>query len=156
MADILIAVDNSKNSMRAVKYVAKTFKPTGTVTILTVLPDIAGACELNGPSLVPTFKKAQEAFCDLEVVKRIDMKDFMDKAKAVLVENGFASKDVSIRIRKKRFGIARDILREAKKHHFDTIVVGRRGLSAVKEYMFGSISHKVVQSATNTPVIVVD
>jgi nucleotide-binding universal stress UspA family protein len=152
----LVAVDESKNSLKAVNYVAKGMQPTGTVTLFSVIPDAAAACDLDGPSLTPLFNQSRKAFCALEDTKKDHLKAFMEKAKQVLVEAGFPSKNVTVKIRKKKAGIARDILKEAQNGKYTTVVLGRRGLSAVREFLFGSVSHKVVQLAKKVSVIVVD
>jgi nucleotide-binding universal stress UspA family protein len=153
---ILVAVDESKNSMKAVDYVARGMEKTGTVTLLSILPDASSACGLDGPSLIPLFKENRKAFCAVEDRKKDTVKAFMEKAKQVLVESGFPSKNVSVKIQKKKAGIARDILKAAQQGRFTTLVIGRRGLSAIKQFMMGSVSSKVVQLAKNVSVIVVD
>ncbi len=153
---ILVAVDESKNSMKSVNYVAKGMQPTGMITLFSVIPDATAACDLDGPSLTPIFRQSRKAFCAIEDTKKDHLKAFMEKAKKVLVEAGFPSKSVTVKIRKKKSGIARDILKEAQKGKYTTVVLGRRGLSAVKEFFFGSVSHKVVQLAKKVSVIVVD
>ena len=153
---ILVAVDESKNSMKAVKYVAIGIQPTAEITLFSVLPDSTAACGLDGPSLIPLFKENRQAFCAIEDTKKNHVEKFMKEAKSVLVEAGFPSKNVAIKIRKKKVGIARDILKEARAGKYDTLVVGRRGLTAVTEFLFGSVSSKVVQLAKKVSVIVVD
>ena len=153
---VLIAVDESQNSMKAVKYVAKGIQPTAEVTLFSVIPDPTAACGLDSPALTPLFRRSRAAFCAIEDTKKDHVKAFMEKAKTVLVEAGFPSKNVSVKIRKKRAGIARDILKEARTGKYDTLVIGRRGLSAVKEFLIGSVSSKVVQLAKKLSVIVVD
>jgi nucleotide-binding universal stress UspA family protein len=153
---ILVAVDESKNSLKAVDYVARSMQATGTVTLFSVIPDATAACDLDGPSLTPLFRKSRKAFCAIEDTKKDHLKAFMEKAKKVLVEGGYPSKNVTIKIRKKKTGIARDILKEAQRGKYTTVVIGRRGLSSVKQFLFGSISNKVVQLAKDVSVIVVD
>ena len=153
---ILIAVDESKHSMKAVDYVAKGMEKTGTVTLISVIPDPTAACGLDSPALTPLFKQNRQTFCAVEDAKKDKVKAFMDKAKKVLVEAGFPSKDVTIKIRKKKAGIARDILKEAQQGKYSTLVIGRRGLSAIKQFMMGSVSNKIVQLAKSVSVIVVD
>jgi nucleotide-binding universal stress UspA family protein len=80
----------------------------------------------------------------------------MQKAKKVLVESGFASKNVAIKILKKKTGIARDVLKEVERGKYDTLVIGRRGLSGVKQFVLGSVSNKIVKFAKKASVIVVD
>jgi nucleotide-binding universal stress UspA family protein len=153
---ILVAVDESKHSLRAVRYVAETMPCDAAVTLLSVVPDMAAACRLEGPSLVPIFKENREAFCSMEDSKRERIKEFMDQAKEGLAKAGFPGGNIRVKVRKKKKGVARDILAEAKEGKYDTIVVGRRGLSGVKEFFIGSVSQKVLQNASNLTVVVVD
>ncbi len=46
------------------------------------------------------------------------------------------------------------ILKYAKQHDVDVIVIGSRGLGGIREFVLGSVSHNVVQSA-RIPVLVV-
>jgi nucleotide-binding universal stress UspA family protein len=153
---ILVAVDESKNSMKAVKYVASGIQTTATITLFSVLPDSTAACGLDSPTLIPLFNENRMAFCAIEDTKKSHVEKFMEQAKSVLVGAGFPSKNVTVKIRKKKVGIARDILKEARVGKYDTLVMGRRGLSAVTEFLFGSVSSKVVQLAQKVSVIVVD
>jgi nucleotide-binding universal stress UspA family protein len=153
---ILVGVDESKNSMNAVKYVAQGMEKTGTVTLFSVLPDATAACGLDSPSLTPIFRKSRQAFCAIEDTKKDSVKAFMEKAKQALIQGGFPSKNIAVKIRKKKVGIARDILREAEQGKYTTLVIGRRGLSGIKQFLLGSVSNKIVQLAKKVSVIVVD
>ena len=153
---ILLALDNSKNSLKAVKYVGKALNKNATITMLSILPDATAGCGLDSPSLTPLFKKNMKAFCTIEEAKKASVQGFMDEAKKSLVKAGFPSKNVAIRVRKKKSGIARDILKEADRGNYDTLVIGRRGLTGIKQFLFGSVSNKVVKYAQKTSVIVVD
>lgn len=153
---ILVAVDESMNSMKAVNYVAKGMNSAATVTLFSVLPDVTAACGLDSPTLTPLFRKSRQAFCAIEDTKKDTVKAFMQEAKKVLVESGFASKNVAIKILKKKTGIARDVLKEVERGKYDTLVIGRRGLSGVKQFVLGSVSNKIVKFAKKASVIVVD
>ena len=153
---IMVAVDESKNSTRAVEYVATHMHPSASVTLFSVIPPSTSACELDSPALTPLFKEHRQAFCALEATKKDRLKAFTEKAKKLLVEGGFPSKNVAIKIRKKKVGIARDILKEAEQGKYDTLVIGRRGVSAIKQFVMGSISNKVVKFGKNVSITVVD
>jgi len=153
---ILLAVDNSNNALTAVKYVTKTARPDSVVTMLSILPDPIAACELDGPSLAPIFKANVKTFCTIEDAKKAAVEGFMEEAKKALVKAGFVSKNIAVRVRKKKVGIARDILKEAENGKYDTLVIGRRGITGIKQFVFGSVSNKIVQLARKIAVIVVD
>lgn len=152
---ILLAMDNSNNSLKAVKYVAGTIKPTALVTMFSVLPDPTAACELDGPSLIPIFKQNIKAFCTIEEAKKSAVEGFIEEAKKVLIKAGFPAKNISIRIRKKKAGISRDILKEASQGKYDTVVMGRRGLAGIKQFVAGSITRKVFEATTKATLIIV-
>ncbi|MGV2947877.1 universal stress protein, partial [Acinetobacter sp. AGC35] len=46
------------------------------------------------------------------------------------------------------------ILKYAKQQEVDVIIIGSRGLGGIREFVLGSVSHNVVQSA-RIPVLVV-
>lgn len=153
---ILVAIDESKSSLKAIRYVAETMKCEVEITLLSILPDAIGACGLEGPSLIPLFKENRKAFCSIEDAKRENVQTFINQAKEALIMAGFSPENVKLKIRKKEKGIAQDIMKEARDGGYDSIVVGRRGLSGLKEFFMGSVSNKVVHSAGDMAVIVVD
>jgi len=67
---ILVAVDESKDSMKAVNYVARGMEKTGTVTLFSVLLEATAACGLDSPSLTPLFRDNRQAFCAIEDAKK--------------------------------------------------------------------------------------
>jgi nucleotide-binding universal stress UspA family protein len=50
--------------------------------------------------------------------------------------------------------VARDIIEEAKSG-YGVVVLGRRGLSGIKEFFLGSVSNKVVTTVKDVSVFVV-
>jgi nucleotide-binding universal stress UspA family protein len=154
--NLLVALDKSHNSLRAVHYVAATVNPASFITLISIVPDPAAACELHGPSLASLFTEKIKTFCIIEDAKKSAMEGFLKEAKKTLVKAGFPSKHVRIRIRKQKSGVARDILKEATQGKYDTVIVGRRGITGVKQFAFGSVSNKVIHRAGELSVIVVD
>ncbi len=155
---ILIAMDESKNAMKAVEYVATTVgKVKGiNITLFSVIPDFPPVFLETGETIHPVFKGKVTDLTALTVQKQEAMKKVMEKAKNILTEAGIPKKNVSMKAERRKIGIARDILKEAEIGGYDTIVVGRRGLSAAKRFLFGSISHKIVHSAKNRTIWVVE
>jgi nucleotide-binding universal stress UspA family protein len=151
---ILIALDDSKNATRSAKYVAKSFTKDSQVTIFSVLPDTAALCELNSPSLTRLFEEQQAQFCHLEDQKKELIKKAQEEAKDALVHEGFKAENVRLKAGTRKKGVARDIINEAE-NGYDVVVLGRRGISGIKEFFLGSVSQKVVQGVSNASVLVV-
>ncbi|MBR9981718.1 MAG: universal stress protein [Desulfatitalea sp.] len=151
---ILIPIDDSENALRAVAFVSSSFARDNQVTLLNVMIDTATLCNMESPELIPLFKVQQATFCALEDKKRELVKDAMQQAKEALMAAGFSADNISIKIQDKQSGVARDILNEAEKG-YDLIVIGRRGMSGIKEFFMGSISQKVLNGAKDISVLIV-
>ena len=152
---ILVAMDDSKNALRAVEFVAKTSLQDHEITLFSVIPDTAAICEMTSPELVPTFLAHQIEFCSMEDKKRELVEKAVQKAKEILLKAGFDEKKISIKIVSRKKGVARDIIDEAQAG-YDTVVMGKRGLSGIKEFFLGSVSQKVLNGAKDVSVLLVN
>lgn len=152
--NILVALDESKNALSAVDFVCRHFTPDHRVTFMSVVPDTAALCNMNSPTLIPYFMSQKEAFCDLENKKNEIVRSAMEQARERLIRSGFAEENLSLKMEAQKEGVARDILAEAQKG-YDVIVVGRRGMSEVREFFMGSVSQKILHGAGGIPVVVV-
>jgi nucleotide-binding universal stress UspA family protein len=152
---ILVAFDDSENAMRAVEYIASSFSKDQQITLLSIIPDTAAICDMNSPSLIPYFQERQASFCTIEDHKRELVEEALRRAKGTLMEAGFDEKNITTKLQTKEKGVVRDIIREANSG-YDTIVVGRKGHSGVKDFILGSVSQKILNLAKNASVILVD
>lgn len=152
---ILVAFDDSENAMRAVEYIARTFTREHQITLFCVVPDTAALCDMNSPSLTPYFVEKQAIFCGLEDQKKELIDEAMQKARELIMTAGFEEKNITLKVQTKKKGVVRDIIDEAHSG-YDTIVLGRRGLSGIKEFILGSVSQKVLHLARDISVIVVE
>jgi nucleotide-binding universal stress UspA family protein len=150
---LLIPIDDSQNALRAVEFVAKTFSKENRITLLNVILDTEALCHMDSPELTPLFKSNQTSFCALEDKKRELVTTAMQKAKTILTDAGFAADNITIKVENKKHGVARDILAEAR-NGYDLIVMGRRGVSGIKEFFLGSISNKVFHGAKDISVLI--
>ena len=151
---ILVAFDESENAKRAVDYIAQVFPRDAEITLFSVLQDSAAICEMNSPELTPYFKSQKNAFCALEDKKKAVVNDAGQNAMTSLIENGFKKELVSLKIENKKNSVAKDIVKEASSG-YDLVVLGRRGLSGVKDYFLGSISSKVLHMAPDVSLLFV-
>jgi nucleotide-binding universal stress UspA family protein len=152
---ILVAFDESENSKRAVDYIPQVFPRDAEITLFSVIQDSAAICEMNSPELTPYFKSQKNAFCALEDKKKAVVNDAGHNAMTSLIENGFKEELISLKIENKKNSVAKDIAREARSG-YDLVVLGRRGLSGIKEYFLGSISSKVLHIATDVSLLFVN
>ena len=152
---VLVALDNSDNAARAVEYVSKNFSADHEVTLFSVIPDTQILCNIDSPELTPYFQSQRNVFCALEDKKKELIEAAANRAKDVLLKAGFKKEKITVKVQAKKKGIARDIVAEAE-FRYDTIVMGRRGLSGIKEFMMGSVSQKVLNSAKDLSVIIVN
>ena len=152
--NVLIAIDESENAMRAVSFVCRHVSPDHRVTLLSVIPDTAALCSMNSPGLTPYFMSQKDAFCSLEDKKKDIVAQAMARAGEELVKAGFASENITSKTAVQQKGVARDILSEAASG-YDMIVLGRRGLSGIQQFIMGSVSQKVLHGAGDIPVVIV-
>jgi nucleotide-binding universal stress UspA family protein len=152
---ILIAMDDSSNAARAVELVARSFSQDNRIVLLNVMMDTQALCRMDSPELIPLFKSQQTSFCALEDKKRELVSAAMQRAKETLTSSGFEEANIEIKIENKKKGIARDILEESA-NGFDLLVIGRRGVSGIKEFFLGSTSQKVFSGAKEISVLVVN
>ena len=148
---ILVAIDDSENAMRAVEFIANLFATDSKITLFNVIQDTAALCEMNSPELTPYFKSQQSSFCLLEEKKQELVNQAVQKAKEILMDAGFEEKNITVKSVIKKRGIARDIIKEAQAG-YSAIVLGRRGLSGIKDFILGSVSQKVSNSAKDISV----
>ena len=159
--NVLIAVDGSRNSLRAVEYAGRVFAPNpeARLVLSQILPAI---------SRMNLDKKTIKAI-DARKVERTDLAglywrledeervtQFFAQAKDVLVGAGLKPEQIKSKFGVKKGEIPDGILEEVDFGNYETLILGRRGLSRVKEFFMGSISTKVVREARGCAVCVVE
>ena len=152
---ILLAIDDSENAIRAVEFVANTFTADNLITLFNVVQDTATMCEMNSPELTPYFTSQQSSFCLLEEKKKELVTEALQKSKTILLDAGFEEKNITIKAELKKDGVARDIIKEAQSG-YNVIVMGKRGVSGIKDFLLGSISQKVFNLAKDISVLFVN
>jgi nucleotide-binding universal stress UspA family protein len=146
--NILIAVDRSENARRAVAYVGqmlggiKGFR----VTVLHIVPE-------PEEDYFPGDSERQEWLQRYQ----LRTETLLAECRQMLIKAGFDPENVSTQSTL-RFcpSMAECILTERERMEYSTLVVGRRGISRSEEFIFGSISHRVVRHARNCTVWVVE
>ena len=146
--NILIAVDDSENSKRAVNYVAQILAG-GRGHKVALLHVIAEPEE----DYFPSRKDQQQWLAGY----REKMTALLEDYREILRAHGFAAEAVTVQTKLRNCpSMAECILKEREDLSYDTIVVGRQGLSRSEEFLFGSISSKIVTHGARCTVWVVE
>jgi nucleotide-binding universal stress UspA family protein len=145
---ILIAADASENARRAASYVGDIIGPREDFEI-----EILYVIRYPERDLFPdedTWKQKKDE--EVQKAHRI-----IDELSQMLKEKGIP--DFSIASSAKEasgFSIAQKILEYQTKNDFGTVVIGRRGVSKAEEFLFGSVSNKIVHYAKNCAVWIIE
>jgi len=145
---LLIAVDESDNSRRAVMFVADFFSgnPDVFVTLLSIIPEPT-------EDLFPTEEKQQQWLTE----KRTAMDKILAGYKEILLGAGLKDKQIEARLSiRPCTSIGDAILEEQEKLRCCIVVVGRRGISHNEEFLYGSTSSKILHHAKHCAVMVVE
>jgi nucleotide-binding universal stress UspA family protein len=152
---ILVALDDSANAMRAVEQIAKICSPENQITLFSVLPEVDFKCLMDLNTLNREQLDLHYSLCeDMHKQKKQQVDLALKKAKNLLLQSGFAEKNITLKIDRRSSDIVRDIINEAD-DGYDIIVMGRRGRSSLKEFILGSISQKVLHSVKDKSVMIV-
>ena len=144
---VLLAVDDSENARRAVDYAGTML--SGIKGVRVTLLHVISAPEED------QFAQAEEKARWLDQYRK-RIKGVLEDYRQRLVAAGFSGGDIQTHT-PLRFcpSIAECILAERDASGYGTIVVGRQGLSRKEEFLFGSVSSKIVSHARNCAVWVV-
>lgn len=147
--NLLIAIDLSENSLHALDYVGEMMSchPSVQFTLLHVI-------KAPSPDIVPSEEERARQIEEM----RSEAMALMEQAAGRLISRGVDEKQITIKIQvcKAPVSIADLILSEQQSGDHGTVIIGRRGLSKREEFLFGSVSSKVVREARRCAVWVVE
>lgn len=156
---ILVAFDGSENALRAVDYVGKVLGPAPgfQVRLLYVerVPERdffateaawKEACEAQAGSVRQALAKAEAALKAAGLPESSVGSEYLPSCRSPQNQAPACSLGTSI---------ARDVVRVMVEGGYGTVVIGRRGVSKAEEFLFGSVSTKVMHLAKDCAVWVV-
>ena len=147
---ILLAVDNSENAIRAVEHAG--FILSGTDVKVTVYHSKRDLRRFVPKEVLQEFPGVQKFWQK----KAGDLvAPYMKKASEMLLRAGLTEKQISVKVVDGSRSAARDILKEAEENAIGTVILGRKGFSSVKDYSMGSVTKKVLDSASDMTVCIV-
>lgn len=151
---ILVAVDGSSYSNNTLRYLGSLFAPIAemklhlfsVVSCASLPPGKEWLGEMELLNILPP-----------EAQKRLrSAKTYMHTATAKLEKLGIAPERITTEVRLARSSVSDDILHEGRQGLYDSIVIGRRGLSRLGEMVMGSVSASLFEKAHNVPLWIID
>lgn len=131
--NILILMDDSQRSMEAVSYAGNMIGAGKRVTLFSLVKDDENA----------------EAVSEAR-------RELLAHAAKRLHEAGIREGDISVKVAVTRKGVEQDILEEIRAGGYGSVILGRRGISKTRQFLFGSISNYIVHHAKDCSIWVVD
>lgn len=83
------------------------------------------------------------------------IQEMFDTYRGVLETAGVAREKIATVCRTGSYSRAAELLDVARTGGFDTVVLGRRGISAVREFFMGRVTNKVLNGAEDLSVVIV-
>ena len=133
---VLLALDGSENAMRAVDCAGR----------------LLGEADFEA-RFIHVIRNDNPEYVD---ERKESINKAFDEAKIVLTGSGFDPERISTKIITGARSRAAAIVQEARDGGYGTIVVGRRGLSKVRDFLMGRVSNKLISLAKNQAVWVVN
>jgi nucleotide-binding universal stress UspA family protein len=149
---ILLAIDGSERSFTASVYLGKVLSKQAEIVLFHVMTEAPETFRDVGTDSViekenyplGLWKTRQQEFID----------EFMTLACDILTASGFHKEAISVKTQIMRSGVARDILAESQQN-YDTLVVGRTGITKIGDITLGSVASKLVDVVAHPSIIVV-
>ncbi len=159
MEKMIIAIDDSEGSMKAVDYVARHCAGYSDlkITLLHILPALAARSWEEGHIL--TEKEKAERKRDINNwinSQKAKMETTFKSAMDTLSKGGLTPEQMETRSICDFVDVAESILTEAGDGGYQTIILGRRGHSGVTKFLMGSVATKVINHGTGLTICVVE
>lgn len=148
--DIMVAVDGSQNSLKAVDHLASIIGGNSDVRLsfFHVTPRLKDFCpvdfeETAAEALEEIIRKGDKACID----------HFFSHAKKRLHEAEIQENQITFKVRESVLRVGKAVLDEYRQGNFGTLVVGRRGMN--RKYFTGSVSRYLINQFSNGALWVV-
>lgn len=156
---ILLALDGSEPSMKAARYVAALLANRSDiyVTLFHVLATVPTALIEAGGLWILSDKSDHDRhrISWTEATKAVE-NEILEPARELFKQKGFRDQQLQIKCIPIETDVAHDILKECENGNYDTVVIGKRGLSRIRTFLTGSVTEKVVRHADGRAVWVIE
>ncbi len=151
---VLLAVDNTRPSRRALDYVRQLSSAISDLhyvlfhiqpMISLFLQEEARKSSLARTQLDKVLTKNKEVAAKL-----------LDDYRSGLEQHGIEPDRIECVTKTRNLGYAKDIIELAQKEQYDAVVVGRRGISGLQKMYSGSVTTDILEQSQVIPVWLVD
>ncbi len=149
---MMIALDCTPPSLKAIHYISEIVPHLPDMNVL--LFSVA-----TGIHLTPEQLAIPDAGADLPLEhqhEKAQIEAMHDLAAEKLIEKGMDPERIKRRIKVISRGVGRDIIDEANALEVDTLAIGHRGLSKVREMLFGSVSSQILHAGKHRAIWVIE
>ena len=143
---ILLAVDGSDQAFEAARYVSQLFLPNCMEVVL-----FHSFWEARKD---PVYRHRQAFIAEWMIEQERAIQEFLERARRLFLDRGVPEDVVITKIKERKLGIVRDIVEECQ-GDFDALVVGREGMSKLKDLVLGSIAKEFIRYPLHIPLCVV-
>jgi len=159
MNKMLVAIDGSQCAMRAVDYTGRQFSGNRDlrITLLHVLPYPPAPFWDDGHVLSEDEKAARNSVIEKWLAnQRAKLEPLFKKAVEMLIGKGIGPEQIEKKSISDSTDVAESILEEARDGGYQTLVLGRCGLSASKRFLMGSVTTKIVNNGSGIAICIVE
>lgn len=150
---ILLAVDGSDQALEAVRYTGAVVAPQGTEVVLfyagSNFPEVFWDMNNN-----PLYRSKKNGVMEWLADNQLVIGEFKEKAFKILADAGLPAEAVHVKTQAIKTGILNDIVQESYEG-YHAVVVGRTGVSRLKDFVLGSTAHKLAEKVKHIPTVIV-
>jgi len=147
---VLLCVDSSDNALRAVDHAG--YMLSGTECRITIFHTMRHLSRFVPLEVIEDASELQELW---KTKAGQEIASYLEKAKKMLLNAGINEGQIETKVIEGNRSAAENILREARNNGYGTIIAGRRGLSAVKEFFMGSVTSKILHNSIGLAIWIV-
>lgn len=154
---ILIAVDSSKGTERALSYVGKIFPYVSPKILLLHVSRRSGMIEPELRQFIAVHEGRdwmERSNVDLELGEG-GMESYLLKCVSIMERRGTDRGRIEAKVVYEAKSVSEAVMKEARDGNYGTIILGRRDLSKIDEMIRGRISNQILQITKDRAVWVV-
>jgi nucleotide-binding universal stress UspA family protein len=159
MNKILIAIDGSQCSRRAVEYIGRQYSGNRDIriTLLHVLPYPPAPFWDEGHMLSDEEKASRDHVIEKWLInQRAKLEPLFQETAEVLIGKSIGREQIEKKSISDSSDVAGSILEEVRDGGYHTLVLGRCGLSASKRFFMGSVTTKIVNHGSEIAICIVE